>query len=86
MSQGAADYVVQGTVSMQANANRRLALNEVSVAAAITLASARGQTVSSQVSREESFAGADLQGATIDLVQGQASDVAAKLFADLCQH
>ena len=83
--QGAADYVVQGTVSSQASANRRLALNEVSVNAAITLASARGQPVSSQISREESFAGSDLQGAWLDLVQGQAIDVAAKLFADLCR-
>lgn len=85
MSRGAADYVVQGTVTSQANANRRLDLNEVSVNAAITLASARGQAVSSQLSREESYAGADLLGAYTDLVQAQASDVAAKLFADLCQ-
>ena len=85
MSQGAADYVVRGTVTSQANANRRLDLNEVSVNAAITLASARGQAVSSQLSREESYAGADLLGAYTDLVQAQASDVAAKLFADLCQ-
>jgi hypothetical protein len=83
--QGAADYVVQGTVSSQASANRRLALNEVSVNAAITLASARGQPLSSQVSREESFAGSDLNGAWLDLVHGQATDVAAKLFADLCR-
>lgn len=83
--QGAADYVVQGTVSSQASANRRLALNEVSVNAAITLASARGQPLSSQVSREESFAGSDLHGAWLDLVHGQATDVAARLFADLCR-
>lgn len=83
--QGAADYVVQGTVSSQASANRRLALNEVSVNAAITLASARGQPVSSQVSREESFAGSDLHGAWLDLVHAQAIDVAAKLYADLCR-
>lgn len=83
--QGAADYVVQGTVSSQASANRRLLLNEVSVNAAITLASARGHPVSSQISREESFAGSDLHGAWLDLVHGQAIDVAAKLFADLCR-
>jgi uncharacterized caspase-like protein len=85
-AQGAADYVVQGTVSAQASANRRLALNELAVNAAITLASARGQPLASQVSREESFAGSDLQGAYLDLVHAQASDVAAKLFASLCQH
>jgi hypothetical protein len=86
LSQGPADYLVQGTVTAQANANRRLALNELSVNAAITLASARGQALSSQVSREESYAGADLLGAYVDLVQGQASDVAARLFTDLCLH
>jgi hypothetical protein len=85
MSQGGADFVVRGTVTAQANANRRLDLNEVSVNAAITLASANGQALSSQVSREESYAGADLLGAYVDLVQAQASEVAARLFADLCQ-
>ena len=85
MSQGSTDYVVHGTITSQVNANRLLALNEISVNAVITLASAKGQTVSSQISREESYAGADLQSAYIDLIQGQASDVAGKLFADLCQ-
>ncbi len=85
LASGAVDYVVQGTVTSQANANRRLALNEVSVNAAITLASAQGRTVSSQISREDSYAGSDLQAAYTELVQGQATDMAAKLFADLCQ-
>jgi uncharacterized caspase-like protein len=84
-AQGPADYVVQGTVTAQADANRRLALNEISVTAAITLASAKGEAVSNQISREDSYAGADLQGAYVDLVLGQASGVAAKLYADLCQ-
>ena len=82
---GAADYVVQGTVASQARANRRLAVNEISVNAAITLASTKGQAVSSQISREESYAGSDVQAAYTDLIQGQASDMAAKLFADLCR-
>ena len=85
MATGAADYVVQGTVTSQARANRRLAVNEISVNAAMTLASSKGQVVSSQISREESYAGSDVQGAYADLIQGQASDVAAKLFADLCR-
>jgi uncharacterized caspase-like protein len=86
MPQGTADYVVQGTITAQANLNRHLDVNEVAVSGAITLASAQGLAVSSQVSREESYAGSDVQAAYLDLVHGQASDVAARLFADLCRH
>ena len=82
---GAADYVLRGSVTSQANANRELALNEVSVSAAIKLAAADGQLVSSHVSREESYAGADLLGAYSDVIEAQAIEVASQVYSDLCQ-
>jgi uncharacterized caspase-like protein len=85
ITRGASDYVLHLTVATQLNTNRHLALNEVSVNAAATLTSASGRMVSSRVSREESYAGSDVTGAYSDLVQGQASDLAAGLFADLCR-
>lgn len=82
---GAADYVLRGSVTSQANANRELALNEVSVSAAIKLAAADGQLVSSHVSREESYAGADLLGAYSDVIEAQAIEVASQVYTDLCR-
>ncbi len=85
-SSGPVDYALRGTVTAQTNANRRLALNEVSVNAAITVTSAGGQLVSSRVSRQESYAGADLLGAYGELIAAQAIEVAGQVFTDLCQH
>jgi uncharacterized caspase-like protein len=84
MNAGASDYVLRGTVTTQANANRMLALNELSVNAAITVAASNGQVVSSQVSREESYAGSDLTGTYNDIVAIQAAEVAGKVLGDLC--
>lgn len=84
-SAGPADYVLRGTVSSQASANRLLALNEVSVNAAISVAAANGQRVASHVSREESYAGTDLSGAYLDVIAAQTTALAGQIYGDLCR-
>lgn len=84
-SAGTADYVLRGTVSSQASANRLLALNEVAVNAAISVAAANGQLVASHVSREESYAGSDLSGAYLDVVAAQTTALAGQIYGDLCR-
>lgn len=78
-------YVVQGTVSSTANRHHLLRVNEVSVNAALTLLNAQGQQVASAVGREESYAGADVSNAFLELVQAQATDMASQLITQLCQ-
>ena len=82
---GAADYVLRGTVSSQASANRLIALNEVSVNAAISVAAANGQLVASHVSREESYAGSDLSAAYLEVVAAQTTALAGQIYGDLCR-
>jgi Caspase domain len=82
---GASDYVIRGTVSRQVHANRMLAVDEIAINAAVTLASSSGQLVSSRISREESYAGSDVAGAYADLVQTQTGELAARLYSDLCR-
>ncbi len=79
------DYVVHGTISAQANAHRLLRVNEVSVNAAVRMSNAAGQQVASSMSREESYAGGSVDGAYLELVQAQASEVATQLVTQLCQ-
>ena len=78
------DFVLRGSVSFQANANRMLGLNEVSVSSAISVAAANGQTLSNHVSRDESYAGADLAAAYADTIAAQALEVARQVYGDLC--
>jgi hypothetical protein len=82
---GPADYALRGTVTSQASANRRLALNDISVSAAVRLVSADGQQVSSHLARGDSYAGSDLLGAYRDVVDVQAVEVAGQVYRDLCQ-
>ncbi|MFO1252432.1 MAG: caspase family protein [Inhella sp.] len=78
-------YVVQGTVSSTANRHHLLRVNEVSVNAALSLISASGQEVASAMGREESYAGADVSNAFLELVQAQATDMASQLITQLCR-
>ena len=78
------DFVLRGSVSSQANANRMLGLNEVSVSSAISVAAANGQTLSNHVSRDESYAGADLAAAYTEIIAAQALEVASQVYGDLC--
>ena len=77
------DFVLRGSVSFQANANRMLGPNEVSVSSAISVAAANGQTLSNHVSRDESYAGADLAAAYADTIAAQTLEVARQVYRDL---
>jgi hypothetical protein len=79
------DYVVKGTVSAQANPHRLLRVNELALNAAVTMSTPAGREVASSLSREESYAAADVTGAYNELVQVQASEVATQLLTQMCQ-
>ena len=84
-SDGNSDYLLRGTVTAQAGANRILALNEITVNAALTMSKPSGQVVSNVLNREESYAGNDLSSAYLDVIQEQADRVVGQLYADLCK-
>lgn len=84
-SSGSAQYVLSGTVSSQVNMNRFMDLPELSSSAALTLATASGQPLATRVSREEAFAGLNVDDAFTRLVQAQASDIAAQVYQDVCE-
>ena len=83
---GPADYRVHGTVGTQASAHRLLALNQVALNAAFALSTMEGLSLASHVTREESFAGTDVQGALADIVAAQAIEIAGLVYADLCKN
>ena len=79
-----APFVLRGIVSSQAGMNRLIRVNEVSISAALHLIDAAGRPVGNYLSREESFAGADLMFAYQDLAQRQADELAARIYRDFC--
>ena len=82
---GPADYRVQGTVGAQASSHRVLRLNQVTLNAAFAVSTMDGQNLASHVTREESFAGADVQAAMADIVAAQAIEIAGLVYTDLCR-
>jgi len=86
VTSGSAKYLLKGTITAQANSNRRLALNEVSINAALTLSDASGTPLSTAVNREESYAGNDIYSVYSGLVSMQAANVAVKIVdSDFCR-
>jgi hypothetical protein len=79
------EYVVQGTISVQAQPNRLLLVNEVSVNAAIVLSTTQGRQMANSIVRADSFAGGDVNTVVGELLQLQASEVAMQLLTQFCQ-
>ena len=81
---GKADYVLRGTVTSQAGRNNLLALNELSISSALTLADAGGRPIATALHREESYAGADLYSAYSELASLQAANLSAQIQREYC--
>jgi hypothetical protein len=80
----AAQYVLKGVIATQAFRNAAINVNQVNVAMDFTLADAAGRPVSTQHVTNASYAGADVSGMALKLIEERADDVVARLYADYC--
>jgi hypothetical protein len=80
----AAQYVLKGVIATQAFRNTMVNVNQVNVAMDFTLADAAGRAVSSTRATNASYAGADVPGMTLQLIEEKADEVVAQLYADYC--
>jgi hypothetical protein len=80
-----ADYLLKGTVSVQAQPHRLLEVNEVAISTAVALDTTAGQPVASSVARAESYAGGNVEPVVAELLQAQAAEVATQLLTQLCR-
>lgn len=81
----AADYVLRGVISTQTGVNPTLGINEVAVNLGFTLTSAGGRILSDVGAHAESFAGRDVLGMALNLVNEQADELIAHLYNDYCR-
>ena len=80
----AAQYVLKGVIATHAFRNTMVNVNLVNVAMDFTLADAAGRPVSMQHVTNASYAGADVSGMALKLIEERADDVVAHLYADYC--
>ena len=81
-----ASFVLRGLISAQASVNPVMPVNQVAVSMGFTLSAADGRVISDVGASSSSYAGADINRMALTLVEENADDVVAKLYADYCSN
>jgi hypothetical protein len=81
-----ANFVLRGLISSQGSPNPIMAVNQVTVTMGFTLAEASGKVISDAEAASASYAGADIAGMAYTLVNEQADEIVARLYADHCRN
>src|SRR5262245_8618420 len=81
----AAQYILRGLISTQAGRNPIVNVNQVSVNMNFTLTGANGRMISQTSAKNESYAGRDISGMALTLINERADEVVAQLYSDYCQ-
>jgi hypothetical protein len=82
----AAQYILRGVISTQAGYNAIVNVNQVSISMNFTLTGANGRMISQAGARNESYAGRDIMGMALTLINERADEVVAQLYNDYCQN
>jgi hypothetical protein len=81
----AAQYVLKGLIASEASRNAIVRVNEVRIRMDFKLSDASGRLVSTAAARNESYAGSDVAGMALDLIDERADEVVAQLYSDYCR-
>ena len=81
----AAQYVLRGVIASQATRNAMVNVNQVNVNMDFTLTDAGGRAVSTASASNASYAGSDVSGMALTLIEERADEVVAKLYSDYCR-
>jgi hypothetical protein len=79
-----ASFILRGLISAQADRNLVLNVNQVSVNMDFNLVGSNGRQISTAQAHSSSYAGADVAQMALTLVNENADEVVAKLYADYC--
>jgi len=81
----AAQYILRGLIDTQMTRNAVINVNQVAVRLDFTLTGANGRTISKAQAASESFAGRDVLGMALTLINERADEVVAQLYSDYCR-
>jgi hypothetical protein len=79
-----AAFILRGVISARSGANKMVRANDVAVDIMLTLCDSSGRTVSSVRASGQSWAGSDVTGAALSVLDDQADELVAKLYSDFC--
>ncbi|MCC6534943.1 MAG: hypothetical protein IT531_20540 [Burkholderiales bacterium] len=81
----AAQYILRGLIDTQISRNAIINVNQVMVRLDFTLTGANGRMISQASASNESYAGRDVLGMALTLLNERADEVVAQLYSDYCQ-
>ncbi|HUH92505.1 MAG TPA: hypothetical protein VL742_05085 [Casimicrobiaceae bacterium] len=81
-----ASFVLRGLISSEATRNAIINVNQVTVNMTFTLYGADGRFISDAVASDGSYAGANVEGMALTLVNEKADEVVPALYADYCRN
>ena len=81
----AAQYILRGVITSSTHRNAIINVNQVSIGMKFTLTGANGRMISQSSASNESYAGHDVAGMALTLVEESAEEVVAKLYSDHCK-
>ena len=81
----AAQYILRGVITSSTRRNAIVNVNQVSIGMKFTLTGANGRMISQSSASNESYAGHDVAGMALTLVEESAEEVVAKLYSDYCR-
>jgi hypothetical protein len=81
----AAQYILKGLITTHAARNAMINVNQVNVGMNFTLTGANGKMISQASAENASFAGADVSGLALTLINERADEIVARLYSDYCR-
>ena len=81
----AAQYILRGLIDTQISRNAIINVNQVAVRLDFVLTGANGRMISQTAAANESYAGRDVLGMALTLLNERADEVVAQLYSDYCR-
>ncbi len=81
----AAQYILRGVIASSAFRNAMVNVNQVNISMNFTLTGANGKMISQTAADNASYAGQDVGGMALTLINETAQEVVAKLYSDYCR-
>jgi hypothetical protein len=80
-----AQYVLKGVIATQATRNNMVGVNQVNIAMDFSLVDSSGRPMSNTRASNASYAGSDVSGMALKLIEERADEVVAQLYSDYCK-
>jgi len=79
-----AAFILKGLISARSGANKMVRANDVAVTISLTLSDSSGRVISQVRAGGESWAGSDVIGAAMSVLEDEADSLVARLYSDFC--